>query len=274
MVAQVTGLKPGEFVHTLRRRASLSQSHRAGAAAIVARAARAADHEAQSGGEGHVRLPLRGLRARRLRAASAHQGRGGGVSAAPPPAPAIVLVAAVGENGVIGRDNALAVAAELRPAAFQGAHHRQAGRDGPQDLSVDRQAAAGSHQHRGHARSQFRAAGVVVANSIDAALDAARDDARERGVDAIMVIGGTDIFAADHAPCRPPGDHPCACAAGGRHAISRRSMQGCGARWRAANMRRAARRCCVQLRHVPARLMVATRKDQRVQHVERDRSAL
>ena len=40
MVAQVTGLKPGEFVHTLGRRASLSQPSRAGAAAADARAAR------------------------------------------------------------------------------------------------------------------------------------------------------------------------------------------------------------------------------------------
>ena len=39
MVAQVTGLEPGEFVHTLRRRASLPQPPRAGAAAAHARAA-------------------------------------------------------------------------------------------------------------------------------------------------------------------------------------------------------------------------------------------
>ena len=43
MVAQVTGLKPGDFVHTLRRRASLSQSSRAGAPAAHAQPAAAAD---------------------------------------------------------------------------------------------------------------------------------------------------------------------------------------------------------------------------------------
>ena len=43
MVAQVTGLKPGDFIHTLRRRAPLSQSSRAGAAATVAPAAAVAD---------------------------------------------------------------------------------------------------------------------------------------------------------------------------------------------------------------------------------------
>ena len=62
----------------------------------------------------------------------------------------------------------------------------------------------------------FRADGVVVAANLDAALDAARGDARRRGVNEIMVIGGTEIFAqtmalADrleitHVHSRPAGD--------------------------------------------------------------------
>ena len=48
MVAQVTGLKPGDFVHYARRRASLFQSSRAGAAATDAADAAAADDEDQS----------------------------------------------------------------------------------------------------------------------------------------------------------------------------------------------------------------------------------
>src|SRR5207244_2424073 len=79
---------------------------RAGAPSAFARAASAADHAAQSGGEGHFFLPLRGFRARGLRAASAHQGRGGGVSA-PPPSIELVLLAAVADDGVIGRDDRL-----------------------------------------------------------------------------------------------------------------------------------------------------------------------
>ena len=55
MVAQVTGLKPGDFVHSLRRCASLFQSSRAGAAAAHASDAAAAGHEDQSRGEGHLR---------------------------------------------------------------------------------------------------------------------------------------------------------------------------------------------------------------------------
>ena len=85
MVAQVTGLKPGDFVHSLRRRASLFEPSRAGAAATDAPDAAAADDEDQSGREGHLRLPLRGLRARRLRSAPAYQGRGRGVTATADP---------------------------------------------------------------------------------------------------------------------------------------------------------------------------------------------
>ena len=55
MVAQVTGPAARRVHPHLRRRAPLSQSSRAGAPAIVARAARAADDAAQSGGEGPLR---------------------------------------------------------------------------------------------------------------------------------------------------------------------------------------------------------------------------
>src|SRR5439155_7559239 len=61
----------------------------------------AADIADRSGGEGFVRAALRRFRSRRLRAASAHQGGGGGL------AMDIIIVAAVAENGVIGRDNTL-----------------------------------------------------------------------------------------------------------------------------------------------------------------------
>jgi dihydrofolate reductase len=41
----------------------------------------------------------------------------------------------------------------------------------------------------------FTAPGVVVALSLEAALQAARGDALRRGADAIMVIGGSEIYA-------------------------------------------------------------------------------
>jgi dihydrofolate reductase len=41
----------------------------------------------------------------------------------------------------------------------------------------------------------FTLTGAIVAPSLEAALEAARGDALRRGVDAIMVIGGADIYA-------------------------------------------------------------------------------
>ena len=80
-VAQVTGLRPGDLHPQLRRRASLFQSSRPGAAAADAPAAAAADIADESRGEGSVFAALRRFRARGLRSASAHQGGRGGVMA-------------------------------------------------------------------------------------------------------------------------------------------------------------------------------------------------
>ena len=188
-VAQVTRAQARHLHPQFRRRAPLSQSSRAGAAAADAPAAAAADVADQSGGERSVRAALRGFRARRLRSASAHQGRRGGVSMD------IVVLAAVAENGVIGRGDGLPWRLKSDMAHFRKHHHGQAGGDGAQDLSVDRQAAAGAHHHRGQPRPAFAAPGVVVAPSLDAALAAARGDALRRGADAIVVAGGADVYA-------------------------------------------------------------------------------
>ena len=74
------GAEARRFRALARRRASLFQPSRAGAAAADAADPAAAGHEDQSRREGHLRLPLRGLQTRRLRPASAHQGRSRGVS--------------------------------------------------------------------------------------------------------------------------------------------------------------------------------------------------
>ena len=110
-----------------------------------------------------------------------------------------------------------AVAAQVRHAAFPRADHGQAGGDGAQDLCCrSDQAAARPHQHRGDARPDFAAPGVLVAPSLEAALEAARGDALRRGSGRIMVIGGAEIYAqamprADrleitHVHASPEGD--------------------------------------------------------------------
>jgi thymidylate synthase len=83
MVAQVTGLEAGRVHPCAGRRASLSQSSRSGARAADAQALSAAAHAPQSGGEGYLRVPLRGFHAGELSGASAHQGRSGGLDSLP-----------------------------------------------------------------------------------------------------------------------------------------------------------------------------------------------
>ncbi len=58
MVAQVTDLKPGDFVHSLGDAHLYSKPSRPGPAAIDAADASAAGDEDQSRGEGYLRLPL------------------------------------------------------------------------------------------------------------------------------------------------------------------------------------------------------------------------
>ena len=107
---------------------------------------------------------------------------------------AVVLLAAVADNGVIGRDNALPwrLSTDLKrfkamtlgkPVVMGRKTYLSIGKPlpGRTNIVVTRD-------------RNFRAEGALVANSVDAALDMARDDARHRGASEIMVIGGTEIF--------------------------------------------------------------------------------
>ena len=83
MVAQVTGLLPGEFIHTLGD-AHLYLDHLDQARLQLARQPRELPAlSLNPDGDGPVRVPLRGFRDRGLRSASAHQGKGRGVRAMP-----------------------------------------------------------------------------------------------------------------------------------------------------------------------------------------------
>jgi dihydrofolate reductase len=138
------------------------------------------------------------------------------VSAARTPAIAIVLVAAVADNGVIGRDNALPwrLRSDLqrfraltigKPVVMGRKTYLSIGKPlpGRTNIVVTRNAA-------------FNVPGVVATADFNAALALARGDALRRGTDTIAIIGGTDIFAqamplADrleitHVHATPEGD--------------------------------------------------------------------
>lgn len=106
----------------------------------------------------------------------------------------VILVAAVAENGVIGRDNQMPwrIRSDLKyfravtmnkPVVMGRKTYLSIGKPlpGRTNIVVTR-------------NSDFSAPGILAANSIDHALDAARGDALRRGADAIAVIGGTEIF--------------------------------------------------------------------------------
>jgi dihydrofolate reductase len=107
----------------------------------------------------------------------------------------IVLIAAIAENGVIGRGNALPwrLKSDLahfrkltmgKPVVMGRKTYRSIGKPlpGRTTIVVSRDRA-------------FAAPGVLVAPSLDAALAAARGDALRRGAAAIAIAGGADIYA-------------------------------------------------------------------------------
>lgn len=109
---------------------------------------------------------------------------------------AIVLVAAVGENGVIGRDNGLPwrLRSDLqhfraltmgKPLLMGRKTYLSIGKPlpGRTNIVLSRDPA-------------FAAAGIVVTDGLGKALAAARGDALRRNAAEIMVIGGAEIFAA------------------------------------------------------------------------------
>ena len=109
---------------------------------------------------------------------------------------AIVLVAAIGENNVIGREGQLPWHLKSDLQYFRA-------------LTLDRPVVMGRRTFEAIGKVldrrtnivvtrdlSLRAPGAMLATSIDAALSAASDDAKKRGVNEIMVIGGSDIFNA------------------------------------------------------------------------------
>jgi dihydrofolate reductase len=107
----------------------------------------------------------------------------------------ITLIAAVAENGVIGRDNGLPwrLKSDMmhfrtltmgKPVVMGRKTFRSIGRPlaGRTTIVVSRDRA-------------FAAPGIVVAPDIEAALACARGDALRRGAECVMVAGGAELYA-------------------------------------------------------------------------------
>jgi dihydrofolate reductase len=106
----------------------------------------------------------------------------------------IVLVAAVAENGVIGRGGTLPwhIRSDLQ-------HFKR--------LTIGRPVVMGRKTYDSIGKPlkdrtnivitrdpSYAAEGIVIAHSLEKAMQMARDDAKERGADSIAVIGGSGVF--------------------------------------------------------------------------------
>jgi dihydrofolate reductase len=107
----------------------------------------------------------------------------------------IVLVAAVAENGIIGRGNSLPWRLKSDMQHFRALTMGKPVVMGRKTfLSIGKPLAGRTTivVSRDHA---FTAPGIIVAASLDAALAVARGDALRRNADAIIVAGGAEIYA-------------------------------------------------------------------------------
>jgi dihydrofolate reductase len=109
--------------------------------------------------------------------------------------PTILIIAAVSENGVIGRAGALPWRLKSDLAHFRALTMGKPVVMGRKTyLSIGKPLRGRTSIVVSRDRA-FAAPGIVVAASLDAAFAAARGDALRRGADAIVVAGGAEIYA-------------------------------------------------------------------------------
>jgi dihydrofolate reductase len=128
----------------------------------------------------------------------------------------LVLVAAVADNGVIGRDGGLPWRLKSDMQHFRAVTMGKPVVMGRKTYLSIGKPLAGRTNIVVSRDPNFAAPGILVAPSMDAALAAARGDALRRSADAIAVIGGAELYAqaidrADqlvitHVHLRPEGD--------------------------------------------------------------------
>ena len=109
--------------------------------------------------------------------------------------PNITLVAAVSENGVIGRGNALPWRLKSDMQHFRAVTMGKPVIMGRKTFLSIGKPLAGRTNIVVSRDPAFAAPGVVVAPSLDVAFAAARGDALRRQVEEIVVAGGADIYA-------------------------------------------------------------------------------
>ncbi len=107
----------------------------------------------------------------------------------------IIIVAAVAENGVIGRGNALPWRLKSDMAHFRELTMGKPVVLGRKTFTSIGKPLAGRTTIVISRDTNFSAPGIVVAPNFDAALTSARGDALRRNADAIIVAGGADIYA-------------------------------------------------------------------------------
>jgi dihydrofolate reductase len=108
----------------------------------------------------------------------------------------IVLVAAVAENGVIGREGGLPWRIKSDMQRFRALTWGKPAVVGRKTyFSFSRKPLPGRTNIVVSRARDFAVPGAIVAASLPAALEVARGDALRRGSDAIMVLGGADIYA-------------------------------------------------------------------------------
>jgi dihydrofolate reductase len=109
--------------------------------------------------------------------------------------PPIVLIAAVAENGVIGRGNTLPWRLKSDMQHFRAVTMGKPVVIGRKTYLSIGKPLVGRTTIVVSRNADFTAPQIVVAPSLDAAIAAAHGDALRRNADAIIIAGGADIYA-------------------------------------------------------------------------------
>ena len=116
------------------------------------------------------------------------------MTAATPARPEIVIIVAVAENGVIGRDNTIPWKLKADQQRFKALTMGKPLVMGRKTFESLRRPLPGRTNIVITRDANYRAPGAIVTNSFDNALVIARGDALRRSATEIAVIGGVDIF--------------------------------------------------------------------------------